>query len=92
VVIAKRCLVRLKPQSCLSNPLTQIDSHSFPHMLESLYIPTKRRYHCNDPFFSEGDIAIRAAWLQKQDSQLEEYWDSVQEEAIDTQRYVLQLI
>ncbi|KAG2178778.1 hypothetical protein INT43_001624, partial [Umbelopsis isabellina] len=51
-----------------------------------LYIPTKRRYHYRDPFFSEGDIAIRAAWLQKQDSQLEEYWHSVQEEAIDTQR------
>lgn len=72
-----------------SVPKLIVTSSPFLHMSELLYIPTKRRYHYRDPFFSEGDIAIRAAWLQKQDSQLEEYWHSVQEEAIDTQRYVL---
>ncbi|KAI8577810.1 hypothetical protein K450DRAFT_212314 [Umbelopsis ramanniana AG] len=55
-------------------------------MLELLYIPSKRRYQCEDPFFSEGDIALRATWLQKQDSQLAEYWDTMRDEIIATQQ------
>lgn len=55
-------------------------------MLELLYIPSKRRYQCEDPFFSEGDIALRATWLQKQDSQLTEYWDTIRDEIIATQQ------
>lgn len=57
-----------------------------PFMLELLYIPSKRRYQCEDPFFSEGDIALRATWLQKQDSQLTEYWDTIRDEIIATQQ------
>jgi hypothetical protein len=53
-----------------------------------LYIPIKRRYHSEDAFFSEGDIAIRAAWLQKQDSLITEDWDSVADEVMSTQRYI----
>lgn len=34
--------------------------------MSTIYIPQKRIYAPNDPFFEEGNIALRAIWLKKQ--------------------------
>lgn len=40
--------------------------------MSTIYNPKKRKYAQNDPFFEEGNIALRAFWLQKEaQSQLE---------------------
>ncbi|CAO3642504.1 unnamed protein product [Mucor hiemalis] len=50
--------------------------------MSTIYIPQKRIYAPNDPFFEEGNIALRAIWLAKQaESELE--IDMIQEEALD---------
>lgn len=53
--------------------------------MSTIYIPQKRIYAPNDPFFEEGNIALRAIWLAKQaESELE--IDMIQEEALDLTR------
>lgn len=34
--------------------------------MTTIYIPQKRVYAPNDPFFEEGNIALRAIWLKRQ--------------------------
>lgn len=34
--------------------------------MTTIYIPQKRIYAPNDPFFEEGNIALRAIWLKRQ--------------------------
>lgn len=34
--------------------------------MSTIYRPTKRIYLPNDPFFEEGNIALRAYWLKKE--------------------------
>lgn len=47
--------------------------------MSSIYIPQKRIYAPNDPFFREGNIALRAIWLQKQ-AQTEREIQMIQQE------------
>ena len=52
------------------------------NFMSSIYTPRKRRREANDPFFEEGNIALRAIWLNKQArSQME--LDMIQEEVTE---------
>ncbi|KAI8641922.1 hypothetical protein BD408DRAFT_443907 [Parasitella parasitica] len=50
--------------------------------MSTIYIPQKRIYAPNDPFFDEGNIALRAIWLQKQ-AQSEFELDMIKEEGLN---------
>lgn len=53
-----------------------------PTMTNRVYIPHKRIYAPNDPFFTEGNIELRAIWLKKQ-AQSDLEVDIIQQEAVD---------
>ncbi|KAI8379232.1 uncharacterized protein BYT42DRAFT_613560 [Radiomyces spectabilis] len=46
-----------------------------------MYTPTKRIYAPNDPFFQEGNIALRAIWLERDAAESGNDADMVREEA-----------
>ncbi|KAL9537576.1 hypothetical protein MBANPS3_011649 [Mucor bainieri] len=48
--------------------------------MSTIYTPQKRIYLPNDPFFEEGNIALRSIWLQKQ-AQSENELEMIQEQA-----------
>jgi hypothetical protein len=53
--------------------------------MSTIYIPQKRIYATNDPFFEEGNIALRAIRLKKQaesDSEI----DMIQQEETELQK------
>lgn len=50
--------------------------------MSTIYIPQKRIYAPNDPFFEEGNIALRAIWLARQ-AKSEVEVDMIQEEALE---------
>jgi K+-sensing histidine kinase KdpD len=47
-----------------------------------IYIPQKRIYAANDPFFEEGNIALRAIWLKRQ-AQSDVEVDLIQQEVTE---------
>lgn len=53
--------------------------------MSTTYIPKKRIYAANDPFFEEGNIALRAIWLKKQ-AESEYEVDMIQEELTELQK------
>lgn len=36
------------------------------YSMSTIYRPKKRKYPQNDPFFEEGNVALRAFWLRKE--------------------------
>lgn len=55
--------------------------------MSTIYTPQKRIYLPNDPFFEEGNIALRSIWLQKQ-AQSENELEMIKEEASELATYV----
>lgn len=53
--------------------------------MSTIYLPKKRIYAANDPFFEEGNIALRAIWLKKQ-AESEYEVDMIQEELTELQK------
>lgn len=58
--------------------------------MSTIYTPKKRIYAPDDPFFEEGNIALRAIWLQKQ-AQSEIEYNMIKEEASNLATYVISL-
>lgn len=53
--------------------------------MSTIYIPKKRIYAPEDPFFEEGNIALRAIWLARHAASEVEI-NMIQEEALELTR------